>query len=228
MKARSAFSVVELLVVIAILAILLSMVAPTLRHARVLAIRTLCATNLKAIRTASTQYAADWGEYYPYRPPGSYLPHVFWQGSAFDLNKSFQQVYLSAERKHIMFCPGKLFEVRNPEAAGWEGPGGYGWRYVSYVYYNFHPSEGYGTWLTADPYPDMATTISADTKYPLWGCLTVDKHWAYLAHDTPQTLRTPLGMNASFLNGSAKWVKWRDMAPFWDDTGQDFYWPVVD
>ena len=228
MRHRSAFSVVELLVVIAIIAVLLAIVVPSVQKAKQMAVRALCATNLKAIRTASGEYAADWREYYPYRPPGSYLPHVFWNGGSFDLNETFAKVYLPANRKDIMFCPGKLYQARSPYAPGWTAPGGYAWRYVSYTYFNFHPSDGYGNWLTAEAYPNMATTVSASPRYALWGCLTVVKHWAYLAHDCPQTPVTPLGMNAAFLNGSARWIEWEDMAPFWDDGGQDFYWPFVE
>jgi len=225
---RSAFTIVELLVIVAIISVLVSILVPSLGKAKVLAVRALCATKLNTIRTASDQYAAEWRGFFPYRAGGSYLPHVFWHGGSFDLNQTFVRKYLETERQNIMFCPGDLYRARNPDAPGWQGPGGYGYRYVSYIYYNFHPAEGYGNWLTPEPYPDMATNIRADTKYPLWGCLTVDKHWAYLAHDCPQTPRTPLGQNATYLNGSTKWTEWDDMAPFWDDTAQDFYWPIVD
>ena len=224
MRHRDAFTLVELLVVVAILALLVALLAPSLQRAKVLAVRATCGANAKQLRLAAAAYAADNGGRYPHRSPGRYLPHVFWQSGSFDLNKTFAEPYL-AGREHILFCPGKLYQVRNPQAPGWQGPGGYGYRYVTYTYYNFQPT--FGNWLLTDPFPKMTRTVSASARYPLWACLTVDKHWAYLAHDTPQTPRTPLGMNAAFGDGAARWVPWENMEPFWDDTAQDFYWPAM-
>ena len=57
MNTRKGFTLIELLVVIAIIALLLSIVVPSLRMAKEHAKRTICATGLKAMGTAFAVYA---------------------------------------------------------------------------------------------------------------------------------------------------------------------------
>ncbi len=54
---RNGFTLIELLVVIAIISLLVSVLLPSLQRARELALKTLCATNLKAWGSAVTMYA---------------------------------------------------------------------------------------------------------------------------------------------------------------------------
>jgi len=61
---RKAFTLVELLVVVAIIALLISILAPSLKSAKDLAKQMICATHLKSIGTGSTLYSeANRGEY---------------------------------------------------------------------------------------------------------------------------------------------------------------------
>jgi prepilin-type N-terminal cleavage/methylation domain-containing protein len=62
MKSRKAFTLTELLVVISIIALLMAIMLPALSKAREIAGRTVCATNLKNIWTATNMYAADWDD----------------------------------------------------------------------------------------------------------------------------------------------------------------------
>ena len=59
MRKRNGFTLIELLVVIAIIALLLSIIVPSLRMARELAQRTICATHLKALGQGILVYAQN-------------------------------------------------------------------------------------------------------------------------------------------------------------------------
>ncbi|MFP4356082.1 MAG: type II secretion system protein [Phycisphaerae bacterium] len=63
--ASRGFTLIELLVVIAIIALLVSILLPSLNQARQLANTLNCSTNLKAIGTGSKLYAAEYDGYVP-------------------------------------------------------------------------------------------------------------------------------------------------------------------
>jgi len=62
---RKAFSLVELLVVMAVLAVLISIMLPSLQTARGQARSMLCLTKLRELGTAAFMYAGNNNEYYP-------------------------------------------------------------------------------------------------------------------------------------------------------------------
>ncbi|HHH75540.1 MAG TPA: prepilin-type N-terminal cleavage/methylation domain-containing protein [Phycisphaerae bacterium] len=74
---RKAFTLIELLVVISIIALLVSIIIPTVNSARELAKRTVCKANLRGWHTAIVQYTAEHNYL-----PGSWSkgagPSVFW------------------------------------------------------------------------------------------------------------------------------------------------------
>ena len=59
MRRKKAFTLVELLVVIAIIALLISILLPSLSRARELSKRLVCASNIKGIGTSAKIYAND-------------------------------------------------------------------------------------------------------------------------------------------------------------------------
>ena len=64
-QTRRPFTLLELLVVIAIIAILASMLLPSLVRARYIARNTICVSNLKQVTVVLTTYAGDHDSYYP-------------------------------------------------------------------------------------------------------------------------------------------------------------------
>jgi len=62
-KTRRAFTLIELLVVVAIIAILVSLLMPSLARARVAAIRTGCLNNMRSTMASMHLYASDYGEF---------------------------------------------------------------------------------------------------------------------------------------------------------------------
>jgi type II secretory pathway pseudopilin PulG len=67
-RRRIAFTLVELLVVVAIIALLVTLLLPTLSRAKDLARRALCLTNLRGLTAAASVYAEQFdGQYPPYR-----------------------------------------------------------------------------------------------------------------------------------------------------------------
>ncbi len=63
---RPAFTLIELLVVVAIVALLCSILLPSLHRARAQARQTLCATNLNSIGVALYNYWTEWNGALPY------------------------------------------------------------------------------------------------------------------------------------------------------------------
>ena len=72
MKSRFAFTLIELLVVIAIIAILAAILFPVFAKVREKARQTSCASNLKQLGLAITQYTQDYDECLPGRVMGSW------------------------------------------------------------------------------------------------------------------------------------------------------------
>jgi prepilin-type N-terminal cleavage/methylation domain-containing protein/prepilin-type processing-associated H-X9-DG protein len=66
MKKRSGFTLIELLVVVAIIAVLVSMLLPSLQQAREYALQSSCGSNLRQTATAMTMYTGENNDMFPY------------------------------------------------------------------------------------------------------------------------------------------------------------------
>ncbi|MHC4557097.1 MAG: prepilin-type N-terminal cleavage/methylation domain-containing protein, partial [Planctomycetota bacterium] len=102
------FTLVELLVVIAIIALLLSILIPSLRKARAIAVRLGCANNLKQIDIAMNLYLHANDNTYPCAqdPVSTDPPYWLWMGRGW---RSFVEPYLGghidANNPSVLFCP---------------------------------------------------------------------------------------------------------------------------
>jgi len=105
---RSGFSLVELLVVIGIIALLLSILTPSLRKARSVAMRLRCEHNLKQIDLAVNLYLNANDNTYPCaQDPVSTEPlYWLWMGRGW---RGFVQSYLGGNidvnNPSVLFCP---------------------------------------------------------------------------------------------------------------------------
>ncbi len=107
-RLRRGFTLVELLVVIAIIALLLSILMPSLRKARAIAARVGCAHGLKQIGLAMDMYLAGNENTYPCAedPVSTQPAYWLWMGRGW---RSFVEPYLGGHidvnNPSVLYCP---------------------------------------------------------------------------------------------------------------------------
>lgn len=110
---RRGFTLIELLVVIAIIAILAAILFPVFAKAREKARQASCASNLKQIGLAVTQYVQDYDETYP--AFCFWFPGKDWSGDPNHGMHWAQVVQPYIKSKQVFKCPSNL---KNSEVAG--------------------------------------------------------------------------------------------------------------
>jgi prepilin-type N-terminal cleavage/methylation domain-containing protein len=113
---RHAFTLIELLVVIGIIAVILSILLPTLGKVRQQALNANCASNLRQIVTACHSYAAENRGYLPprFREGKMNYDQPFWSYLVQDINDAkvpryglgilWERKYVTSEK--VFYCPG--------------------------------------------------------------------------------------------------------------------------
>src|SRR5210317_454793 len=105
-----AFTLIELLVVVAIIAILASLLLPTLAMARYQARNVVCINNLKSVGQGVLSYTTDYDEYYPSDLSNitrrSHTPTGIYRGgsSGYDMRTPLLS-YFAGSLKGVWQCP---------------------------------------------------------------------------------------------------------------------------
>jgi prepilin-type N-terminal cleavage/methylation domain-containing protein len=112
---RKKFTLIELLVVIAIIAILASLLLPSLSKARDASRRTFCAGSMKQIGLALRGYVDESNEWWPYRYEPSYANPMRWW--ALQLTESNYIKQGKGTEDFIVYCPSRTRDYNGASAA---------------------------------------------------------------------------------------------------------------
>jgi len=149
-RARHGFSLIELLIVIAIIALLVSIISPTIKRARWLTVTTVCAAHLKDFSLAVTAYANDADSYLPRHDVAS-TGRNMWDVS-YDFYDVLHETYHLPHR--MFFCPALSDEHIEPQ-----GHGNHGWfdhyAHFARIGYNYWVPRKFGGTMSPPDYGDF-------------------------------------------------------------------------
>ncbi|HSW47285.1 MAG TPA: prepilin-type N-terminal cleavage/methylation domain-containing protein [Phycisphaerae bacterium] len=218
---RAGFTLIEILVVVAIVALLVSIMVPSIAAAREQGRRAVCLSNLHQSGTGFSMYAADFKQYLPSREHFGYYIKGSKQGFTTPQIINYGSLYGKYVGKdlHIFFCPANIehgYDDPAYGAASFLRPassitfGGYIWaipllpgNYPRESTKGVYPAEGlsprYVTWADGKPYdprkrPLQALEADNVIAYAKYGGIGLGE----FIHKT--------GYNVLFTDYHAKWV----------------------
>lgn len=208
---RYAFTLIEMLVVIAIIALLVSLLVPAVSRSLNRAARIRCLNNLRQIAIGTVNWATEHQGELPeaQRDVGTF-PHAF---------MNYEDIFGEnlGERDSVMFCPGKLLKVRNPETVNYDT------KFTTYQYFHFDPPF-LGTYQSDKP--DFSFMDTYPNEAALWGCLAITTSAGVtLAHNEPSVSEPLSGMNAVYLDGHGTWVDPENLEHYFTVNGAQYHWP---
>lgn len=133
---RNAFTLIELLVVIAVIAVLAALLLPALQSARIMAMQTACANNMRQIHHASAIYTVESGGFLPWacrhnNPASTKVKEVdsmnsflWWDQPGAPLAETLGVQGTSASSFKVLQCPGNPKSVGG-KYTGWDGRNNY-------------------------------------------------------------------------------------------------------
>ncbi len=136
-QGRAGFSVVELLVVIAVVAVLMSVLLPSLSAAREEGRKIRCMANERQVGMGLVGYSLDWKGFYPYGTPQlpgnppSYDPRTWWRWNVYPYMNLPQTAAAYTAQAPVFRCPSNPWPVFILNG-GYVPPGTYALNYQTY------------------------------------------------------------------------------------------------
>jgi len=209
------FTLVELLVVVAVIAILAALLFPAVGNARATVMKTKCQNNIRQIMVACINYASDNDGVFPNKHRPYSQPQEF-----VNYNTELKKYLGGIPREQILFCPGPLWNARNPSNTQY-----YDTHYTTYQYFFNYDDTFVGTYAGAKK-PDMTRLSNYPINTAMLACLTVKKpDGSVLSHSEAGAKKKLTGMNAGYPNGRVAWISTNALETFYV-RGGDYLWPI--
>ncbi|RKY23684.1 MAG: hypothetical protein DRP83_08830 [Planctomycetota bacterium] len=206
-KIRNGFTLIELLVVIAIIALLVSILLPSLNKAKELAKAVVCMSTLRQIGNAMAAYQSDWDGLFPSGeendPDGDGFGWAKYPTSASNWYKLLPE-FGDVSGTQALYCP---VDPRHPTATPAQQ---HSWGYVSYGI-NFYYLNGTRVEDVGNP---SETLCTADTSHaPLSGTSLMGYYIAAARPDPAWPTATHFRHTDT---GNVQWVDGH-VTPVWGD-----------